>query len=208
MPAYLGMEGSVKGKQAFQYCAIALSLAAGLTGCKDDGAAISALEELTTQLSDQVAEQNKQLSSLTAGLQTCMKDLATTKGEAVVIESPKATADVPSLEGEANLASLGALKQALNETIEKQKGALDDLKATGEQCATDLKGAQEAAADEAAADTEAAAADEAAAKAAADEKAARKRAAAKKRAARSKKPTAVQDAEKTGTPTKGTRRRY
>jgi chromosome segregation ATPase len=204
------MEGPVKGKQAFLHSAIALSLLAGLTGCKDDSATVSALEELTTQLSNQVAEQNKELSSLTEGLQTCMKDLATAKDEAVVIESSDATADVPSLEGEANLASLGALKQALNETIEKQKGALADLKAKGEQCAKDLQATQEAAEAEAAAaaEAEAAAAAEAeAAAAAAEEEAARTRAAAKKRA-KEKKPTAVQEAEETGAPTKGTRSRY
>jgi len=192
----------VKGKQAFLHCAIALTLLAALAGCKGDSTAVNALEELTTQLSDQVAEQNMELSSLTEGLQTCMKDLATAKGEAVVIESSDATVEVPSLEGEATVASLEALKQALNETVEKQKGLLTELKAKSEQCTKDVQAAQEAA------DAEATAAAEAEAAAAAEAEAAAKKAAANKRKTAPKKPTAVKEAEKTGAPTKGTRSRY
>jgi flagellar biosynthesis chaperone FliJ len=202
---FFGMEGPVKGKQAFLYCAIALWSLAGLTGCKNDSGAISALEELTTQLSDQVAEQNEELSSLTEGLQTCMKGLAAAKGEAVVIKSSDATADVPSLEGEASVESLGALKKALNETIEKQKGALAELKGKSEQCAKDLQVVQEAAEAEAVADAEALAAAEAEAAAAA---AANKAAARKKRPAAKKKPTVVKEREAEGRPTTGTGSRY
>lgn len=191
----------MKRKQAFLYCAIALSLLTGLAGCKDDSAAVDALGELTTQLSEQVSEQNKELSALTEKLETCMKDLATAKDEAVVITSSDATGDVPSLEGEANLASLGALKEALNDTLAKQKSALAELTAKNEQCAKDLQAVQ----DEAAAAAEAA---EAEAAAAAELAAAEKAAAAKKRKPAPKKPTAVKEAEKTGAPTKGTRSRY
>jgi colicin import membrane protein len=197
---FFGMEGPVKGKQAFLYCAIALWSLAGLTGCKNDSGAISALEELTTQLSDQVAEQNEELSSLTEGLQTCMKDLATAKGEAVVIKSSDATADVPSLEGEANVESLTAYKKALNDTLDKQKVALTELKRTSDSCAGDLKAV--------AAEAEAAGAAEAAeAEAAAAKKAAAKRAAAKKRA-KQKKPAAAEEREAEGRPTTGTGSRY
>jgi colicin import membrane protein len=198
------MEGPVKRKQAFLYCAIALSLLTGLAGCKGDSAAVDALGELTTQLSEQVSEQNKELSALTEKLETCMKDLATAKDEAVVITSSDATGDVPSLEGEANLASLGALKEALNDTLAKQKSALAELTAKNEQCAKDLQAVR----DEDAAASEAAAAAEAEAAAAAELAAAEKAAAAKKRKPAPKKPTAVKEAEKTGAPTKGTRSRY
>ena len=52
----------MKGKQALILSAIALSALTGLTGCqKDDSAAVSALQELTTELSGQVAEQNDEL---------------------------------------------------------------------------------------------------------------------------------------------------
>lgn len=191
----------MNGKQAFLHSAIALTLLAGLAGCKSESTAVNALEELTTQLSDQVAEQNKELSSLTETLGNCMKDLAKAKDEAVVIESSDAAVDVPSLEGEATVASLEALKQALNETAEKQEGLLTELKAKNEQCAKDVQAAQEAA------EAEAAAAAEAEAAAAAEAEAAAKKAAANKRKA-TKKPTAVKEAEKTGAPTKGTRSRY
>lgn len=195
----------MKRKQAFLYCAIGLSLLTGLAGCKDDSAAVDALGELTTQLSEQVTEQNKELSGLTDKLQTCMKDLATAKDEAVVITSSDATGDVPSLEGEATLASLGALKQALNDTLATQKSALAELTAKNEQCAKDLQAAR----DEAEAAAEAAAAADAEAAAAAEaELAAEKAAASKKRKPAPKKPTAVKEAEKTGAPTKGTRSRY
>jgi hypothetical protein len=205
---FFGMEGPVKGKQAFLYCAIALWSLAGLTGCKNDSGAISALEELTTQLSDQVAEQNEELSSLTEGLQTCMKDLATAKGEAVVIKSSDATADVPSLEGEANVESLTAYKKALNDTLDKQKVALTELKRTSDSCAGDLKAVAAEAEAAGAAEAEAAAAAEAAeAEAAAAKKAAAKRAAAKKRA-KQKKPAAAEEREAEGRPTTGTGSRY
>ena len=199
------MEGPVKGKQVFILSAIALSLLTGLAGCKkDDSAAVSALQELTTELSGQVAEQNEELTSLSTQLQTCMKDLATTKGEAVVISSGDVTIAVPSLEGEATAESLGALKKALNDTIKKQEAALKTLSSDNEKCAKDLAAAKEeaeAAAADAAAEAEAAAAAEAEAKA-------KEAAARKKRKAQQKKPTAVREAEKTGAPTKGTRSRY
>lgn len=185
----------MKRKQAFLHCAIMLSLLAGLTGCKDDSAAVSALQELTGQLSDQVSELNQELTATTETLQTCMKDVAETKGKAVVISTSDATEEAPTLDGEANVTSLEALKGKLNETLEKQKAALSDLKAKAEQCAKDLEAAQEEA--KAAAEAEAAAKADAAA------------AAAKKDAARkTRKPTAVREAEKTGAPTKGTRSRY
>jgi SWI/SNF-related matrix-associated actin-dependent regulator 1 of chromatin subfamily A len=195
------MEGPVKGKQLIFHCAIALSLLTGVAGCqKDDSAAVAALQELTGQLSEKVAEQNEELTSLTAEVQTCMKDLATTKGEAVVVSGGDATIAVPSLEGEATAESLEALKTALNDTIKKQEAAMKTLQSDAENCAKDLEAAKEEA-EAAAAEAEAAAAAEAEAKA--KEAAAR----AKRRAAK-KKPTAVREAEKTGAPTKGTRSRY
>lgn len=199
------MEGPVKGKQVFFHCAIALSLLTGLTACKkDDSAALGALQELTGQLSDEVAEQNEELTSLTTESQTCMKDLATTKGEAVVISSGDATMAVPSLEGEAAVESLEALKKALNDTIKKQEAALKILKSDNEKCAEDLQGAKEEA--EAAA-TEVEVAAEAAAAAEA-EAAAKKAAARKKRKAQEKTPTIAKEREAEGRPTTGTGSRY
>jgi flagellar biosynthesis chaperone FliJ len=184
------MEGPVKGKQAMVYCAIALPLTIGSIGCKDDSAAISALEELTGQLSETVAEQNEELSNVAETLQTCMKDLAKAKGEAVVVSTTEATMEAPSLEGEANLTSLEAFKGALNETIEKQEKALSDLQSKVEQCQEDLEAAREEAA--------------AAKKAAAEE--AKKKAAPRK--TRTEKPTMVKEREAEGRPTTGTGSRY
>jgi prefoldin subunit 5 len=132
------------GKQAFLYCAIALSWGAGLVGCTDDSAAVNALQELTTQLSEQAAAQNEEISALTETLSTCRKAKAEAKGRDAVHEPSDATLAVPALEGEATTASLGALKQALNETIEMQNAALADLEAKSERCATKLEGIEAA----------------------------------------------------------------
>ena len=191
----------MKLKQAYLPCAMALALVAGLMGCKDDSAAVSALQELTTELSMEVKDQNETLTSLTAEIQTCMKDLAETKGEAVVITSKSVEVDVPSLEGEATVESLGALKAALKETVAEQKTAIDELSETKAQCDKDLEAAR--------AEAEAAGAAEAEAAAAAEAEAAKQAAAKKKRdAQRAKKPTAVRKAEEEGKPTTGVRSRY
>jgi colicin import membrane protein len=171
------MEEPVKFKQAVLLCAITVAVAAGLVGCKKDDTAVNALQDLTNELSDQVAEQNKELTSLAEQHQTCVKDLAKTKNEAVVITATDATVEVPSLEGEANVTSLDALKKALNKSLDKQKAALTELKTKNEQCGKDLEAAK--------ADAEAAEAAEA--EAAAAEAAAKKRAAAQKKAAAKKK---------------------
>ena len=171
------MEEPVKFKQAVLLCAITVAVAAGLVGCKKDDTAVNALQDLTNELSDQVAEQNKELTSLAEQHQTCVKDLAKTKNEAVVITATDATVEVPSLEGEANATSLDALKKALNKSLDKQKAALTELKTKNEQCGKDLEAAK--------ADAEAAEAAEA--EAAAAEAAAKKRAAARKKAAAKKK---------------------
>ncbi|MDH3201117.1 MAG: hypothetical protein OEM15_09510 [Myxococcales bacterium] len=192
----------MKFKQAFLSCAIALAMSAGLIGC-EDSTAVKALQDLTTELSDQVAEANEELTNLADQLQTCMKDLAETKGEAMVITSKDATVESPSLEGEVNLAGLEELKKALNETIDKQKVAMTELKTKVEGCATDLAAAkteaEEAAAAEAAAEAEAAAAAEA--------EAAKKKATGKKKATE-KTPTIVKEREAEGRPTTGTGSRY
>jgi colicin import membrane protein len=179
------MEEPVKFKQAVLLCAITVAVAAGLVGCKKDDTAVNALQDLTNELSDQVAEQNKELTSLAEQHQTCVKDLAKTKNEAVVITATDATVEVPSLEGEANVTSLDALKKALNKSLDKQKAALTELKTKNEQCGKDLEAAKADA--EAAATAEAEAAEAAEAKAAAAEAAAKKRAAAQKKAAAKKK---------------------
>ena len=191
------MEGPVKLKHAFLSCAMALAVTAGLTGCKDE-AALKALQDLTGELSNQVAEKNQELTSVAKELQTCMADLVKTKNEAVVIEAADVTVEAPALEGETNMASLEALKTALNGAIDKQKAALAELKTKVEQCGKDLEAARAAA--------EAAAAEAAAAEAAAAEAKAKEEAAAKK--PKEKKPTAVKEAEEKGTPTKGVRSRY
>jgi colicin import membrane protein len=179
------MEEPVKFKQAFLPCAITVAVAAGLVGCEKDDTAVKALQELTNGLSNQVAEQNKELTSLAEQYQTCVKDLAKTKNEAVVITSTDATVEAPSLEGEVNVASLEALKNALSETIDEQKGTLTELKTKNEQCGKDLEAAKAEAEAVAAAEAEAAAAAEAEADAA--EEAAKKRAAAQRKAAAKKK---------------------
>jgi SWI/SNF-related matrix-associated actin-dependent regulator 1 of chromatin subfamily A len=201
------MEGAVKFKQAFLPCAIALAVSAGLTGC-EDSTAVTALQDLTTELSDQVAEVNEELTNLAEQLQTCMKDLAETKGEAVVITSTDATVESPSLEGEVNLAALEELKKALNETIDKQKVAMTELKTKVEGCMKDLDAAKAEAEEAAAAEAEAAAAEaEAAAAAEAEAAAAKKKTGAKKRKAE-EKPAIVKEREAEGRPTTGTGSRY
>ena len=184
-------------KQAYVPFAVALALVAGLMGCKDDSAAVSALQELTTELSMEVEEQNETLTNLSAEIETCMKNLAETKGEAVVITSKSVEVDVPSLEGEATVDSLGALKAALKETVDEQKAAIDELSEKKAQCDEDLEAARAEAEAAAAAEAEAAA-----------EEAAKKAAARNKRPARQAKPTAVRKAEEEGKPTTGVRSRY
>jgi uncharacterized coiled-coil protein SlyX len=134
------MEVPVTGKQAFLYCAIAALWAAGFVGCttKDDSA-VKALQEETTQLSDQLAEQNKELSGLADTLYACKEAKAKVKDRDVEIERLDETVEVPSLEGEATMTSLGALKDALNETIAKQEAALTKLKNKTERCAARLE---------------------------------------------------------------------
>jgi len=196
----------VKFKQAFLPCVIALAVSAGLTGC-EDSTAVKALQDLTTELSDQVAEANEELTNLADQLQTCMKDLAETKGEAAVITSKDPTVESPSLEGEVNLAGLEELKKALNETIDKQKVAMTELKTKVEGCMKDLDAAKAEAEEAAAAEAEAAAAAEAEAAAAAEAEAAKKKTAAKKRKAE-EKPAIVKQREAEGRPTTGTGSRY
>lgn len=188
----------MKFKQAFLPCVVALAVSAGLTGC-EDSTAVKALQDLTTELSDQVAEANEELTNLADQLQTCMKDLAETKGEAVVITGEDATVETPSLEGEVNLASLEALKKALSETLDKQKVALTELKTKVETCTKDLATAKTEAEEAAAAAAEAEAA-------AAAEAEAAKKAAAKKRAP--KKSVMEKQREAEGRPATGIGSRY
>ncbi len=190
----------MKFKQAFLSCAIALAVTAGLIGCKDD-TAVQALQDLTSELSDQVESGNATLTDLAEQLQSCMKDLAETKGEAVVITGEDATVETPSLEGEVNLASLEALKKALSETLDKQKVALTELKTKVETCTKDLAAAKTEAEEAAAAAAEA----EAEAAAAAEAEAAKK-AAAKKRAP--KKSVMEKQREAEGRPATGIGSRY
>lgn len=129
----------MKGKQAFLHCAAVVLWTVGLVGCTDDSAAVNALQELTTQLSDQVAEQNKELSGLAETLHTCREAKAEAKGRDAEIQKLDETVEVPSLEGEATVASLGALKDALNETIAKQEAALTKLKNKTERCVSKLE---------------------------------------------------------------------
>jgi hypothetical protein len=136
----LGVEVPVKGKQTFLYGVLALVCVAGLVGCKkDDSAAVNTVQELTTQLSEQVAAQNEELSGLAETLRTCREAKADAKDREVVHEPSDSTVEAPSLEGEVSMDSLGAFKDALNETIEQQKAALADLKAKVERCASKLE---------------------------------------------------------------------
>jgi colicin import membrane protein len=180
------MEGAVKRKQVWVALAIATALAAGLSGCKDDSAAIKALQDLNGQLSQQIVDLNEEAATAAASLQTCLADVAKTKGEAVVVTSVESEVEVPVLEGEPSLESLEALKKSLTETLESQKATLAELKSKAEQCAKDLEAARAEA--EAAAKAKAAAA-----------------AAAKKEA---EKPAVVKQREAEGRPTKGTGSRY
>jgi chromosome segregation ATPase len=178
------MEGAVKRKQVLVASAIAVAFAAGLSGCKDDSAAIKALEELTGQLSQQIADLNKEIAAVAASLQTCLTDVAKTKGEAAVVTSAESGVEVPALQGEPSLESLEALKKSLTETLESQKSKLADLKSKAEQCAKDLE----------------------AARAEADAKAKAAAAAAAKKA--EEKPAVVKQREAEGRPTTGTGSRY
>lgn len=192
-----GYGGIVKRKDTVRSGAIALACVAAFVGCKNDEAAIKALEELTTQLAEQVEAQNEKIAGLTGEVETCMKDLANTKGEAVVLTSSTTTVSVPSLEGESTKDALEALKKALNDASDTQKAAIEGLEMKKSQCVKDLEAARAEA--EAAAEAKAAAEAEAAAK---------KEAARPKRKPAEKKPTAVKKAEEEGTPTKGVRSRY
>ena len=183
----LGTEETVKRNHTWPSGAIALAIAAGLVGCKNDDAAIKALEELTTQLAQQVDDQNEEIAALTAEVEACMKDVANTKGEAVVMAESTTTVSVPSLEGESTQESLEALKTALKEASEAQKAALSALEAKKAQCAEDLEAAR--------AKAEAA-------------KEAKKEAARKKRKAEEAKPAAAKEREAEGRPTTGTGSRY
>lgn len=176
----------MKRKQVLVASAIAVAFAAGLSGCKDDSAAIKALEELTGQLSQQIADLNKEIAAVAASLQTCLTDVAKTKGEAAVVTSAESGVEAPALQGEPSLESLEALKKSLTETLESQKSKLADLKSKAEQCAKDLEAARAEA--EAAAKAKAAAA-----------------AAAKKA---EEKPAVVKQREAEGRPTTGTGSRY
>jgi outer membrane murein-binding lipoprotein Lpp len=179
----------VKSKQLMFAVVVALSIVTGMLGCAKDDAAVKALQELTAQQTEMVKQQNEELANLVEQIGTCQTDVAKAKGEAAVIKSKDVSFEVPTLVGEANLASLEALKSEIAQTIEKQATQVKELKATYDACMSDLTAAQAA---------EEAAAAEAAAKEAA--------AAAKPK--QPKKPTAVKEAEKQGTPTQGVRSRY
>jgi len=193
----------VKSKQSILALVVALSVTTGMLGCQKDDTAVKALQELTAQQSENVKQQNEELTSLVEQIETCQADLAKAKGEAAVIKSKDVSFEVPTLAGEASVESLEALKTAIAETIEKQEAQLAELKASHDACMSDLTAATEAAEAEAAEAEAAAAAEvEAAAKAAEDAKA------AAARRAKKKKPTAVKEAEAAGEPTKGVRSRY
>lgn len=192
------MEEPVKSKQMILTLVVVLSVVTGMLGCQKDDTAVKALQELTDTQAEGVKEQNEALANLAEQIENCQADVAKTKGEAAVIKSKDVKVEIPSLVGEASVESLEALKAAIAEATEKQQAQLTELKAAQDACAGDLAAATEAAA--------AAAEAEAAAKAAEEEAAAKKAAAARR--AKQKKPTAVQEAEEAGEPTKGVRSRY
>lgn len=189
----------MKMKQSILALVAALLVVTGMLGCQKDNAAVKALQELTSGQAEVVRQQNEELSNLVGQIETCQADLAKVKGEAAVIKSKDVSFDVPSLEGEASVESLDALKTAIADTLEKQKAQLGELKTAAEKCMSDLTAATEAA-EKAAADAEAAAAAEAEAAAKAAEDAANKKKAA---AAQKKKPAMVKEQEEKGVPTKG-----
>ncbi len=187
----------MKRKQVVLAMVVAVAGAAGLAGCKDDSAAIQALQELTTQLSQQVAEQNDALTSMTEKVQGCMKDLATTKGEAVVITSKDASGRCSLPRGRSERCFVrGAQESAQRdggEAEERSHRARGDEQAVHDGprgCASRAAGCGESQSE---ADADAAA---------------KKQAADSKSKAADKKPTAVKKAEEEGTPTKGVRSRY
>lgn len=188
----------MKRKETWRAGAIALVVAAGLMGCKNDDAAVKALQELTTELSGQVEAKNEELAGLAAEVETCLKEVAAVTGEAAASPSTTPSVSVPSLEGEATVESLEALKKALGEAGDAQKVAMKDLEGEKAKCAKDLETAK--------ADAEAAA--EAEAAAAAEAEAAAKKAAARKKRKPTKKSTMVKQREDEGRPTTGTGSRY
>lgn len=203
------MEEPLKSKQMILTLVVVLSVVTGMLGCQKDDTAVKALQELTDTQAEKVKEQNEELANLAEQIENCQADVAKTKGEAAVIKSKDVKVEIPSLVGEASVESLEALKAAIAEATEKQQAQLIELKAAQDACAGDLAAATEAAAAAAEAEAAAAAETEAAAKAAEEEAAAaaKKKAAAARRA-KQKKPTAVQEAEEAGEPTKGVRSRY
>lgn len=205
------MEEPLKSKQMILTLVVVLSVVTGMLGCQKDDTAVKALQELTDTQAEKVKEQNEALANLAEQIENCQADVAKTKGEAAVIKSKDVKVEIPSLVGEASVESLEALKAAIAEATEKQQAQLTELEAAQDACAGDLTAATEAAEAAAAAEAEAAAAaeTEAAAKAAEEEAAAaKKKKAAAARRAKQKKPTAVQEAEEAGEPTKGVRSRY
>lgn len=187
----------MKSKQLIFAVVVALSVVTGMLGCAKDDAAVKALQELTAQQTEMVKQQNEELAKLVEQIGTCQTDVAKAKGEAAVIKSKDVSFEVPTLIGDVNLASLEALKTEIAQTIEKQAVQVKELQATYDACMGDLTAAQEAAKAAAKAAEEAAAAEAAA-----------KEAAATAKPKQPKKPTAVKEAEKQGTPTKGVRSRY
>ena len=128
--------------RAFAACTVVLSFAIVGVGCKQDEAAIKALQELTTQLETTATEQNQTLTNLSEELKTCKTELAeVTDSTAVVTEG--ATFEVPALGQDVNLVSLEAHKLALNDVITKQKDKIASLTTENQQCTQDLGAAKE-----------------------------------------------------------------
>ena len=175
-----------------QRLGMGLLLALAFAGCQNK-AAIQAIQELTTKMTDQVKTNHESLSSMTQELNACKTTLAEVQGVAAVVSELPAL-EIPSAPEKIDMASLEAYKQTLTDLVNKQDVSLTELKTNASACATELADAQ--------------------AKKAEMEAAAAKKATGTKTATKVEKKveevksTAEKQAEAAGTATKGIKSRY
>ncbi|MGB5813039.1 MAG: hypothetical protein WBG86_21075, partial [Polyangiales bacterium] len=94
----------------------AVGLGACLGGCQEDRAAVEALKQRATRLSDMIDEQNDKLTSLADKIEDCQGDLADATGKGVIENVGSVKIDAPVLVGEESMASLERYEAALTKT--------------------------------------------------------------------------------------------
>ena len=123
-----------------QRLGMGLLLALAFAGCQNK-AAIQAIQELTTKMTDQVKTNHESLSSMTQELNACKTTLAEVQGVAAVVSELPAL-EIPSAPEKIDMASLEAYKQTLTDLVNKQDVSLTELKTNASACATELADAQ------------------------------------------------------------------